>query len=655
MELYASAALAKVGQALHQHRDPFKNAASPTLPRPTVSPGVPSEVPSMTNVYTSDHWNTVRADERMRGMSKWNASQHPFETGVVPDPAYASMFQPIMPSSAPISDPTAAPALKEVRTMAGTTVAREDFVHNNMTPFFRGTLKQNLDPNVTASKLERFTGRSDIHRKKQAVECFFEPTSGFAHVCGAPNSSDFNRERIAPFQRRANDFPIEQVKVGPGLGLGYTAEPEGGFHQAATRDYIMPKSVDELRVATKPKLVPELKGLQGPQKGTTQRGMIGHVDKNRPHTYFEQSADMLLKTTGSQLKDKIHPEPMIKPTSRVDTHVDYQGTAHLAATQKGAGSQDDYGKDGMIVYKNERDTTGSLTVMGNLTSYVKAIVSPLFDVFRHNYKEYTLDAPRVFGNMSAQIPEKPTSYDPVNHMLRTTIKEQTIHDTNILNPRGNDAPPVESDDSAKTTVRETLPVQETTRNVAARTYKVTVYDIDAVARTTIRQTTSSSGSMYGFVGGDVTERPGAYTVIDVNMPATQKQFVSDYSYQGASESKNDFRPMSQEADRNAEIDGTREALNIAAGNTPAAGGAFIGLAKEQIDMDIKRLMSDDVAARQTGNLKGTQTTARPIEFCEVTRLTEKERDMEQAQEGRIERDLLSVLKSNPYSININPL
>ena len=679
MEIYATAAMAKIGHALQSQRDVLKNNMAAAAPKA-------ADVPSMGNMYTSDNWTSVRADERIRGQANWEAAKDPWNTGMVPEPAYASMFTPMSETIGIQSPPsTAQPA---VNTLAGTTVSREDFTHNNMQPYFRGSVRQNVDPMATSTYLENRTGRSDLHRRKQEVECFFEPTSGFGHVCGAPDSSDFRRERVDNFQRRANDFPIEQVRVGPGLGLGYTADPEGGFHQGTTLNYVRPKNVDELRVATKPKLVMKTDVPQGPMKGTTQRGLMGKFDKNRPDTYFQQTEDMLLRTTGAQIKEKIHPEPIIKATSRVETHKEYQGTAQTSATMKGQGAADDYGKDGIMVFKNERDITGTKTVIGNLTSYVKAVVAPLLDIFRHNHKEYTLDAPRVYGNMQAQVPSKPTTYDPVNHMMRTTvreqlddaprvygnmqaqipskpttydpvdhmmkttIKEQTIHDTTLANPRGNDAPPVESDDLAKTTVRETLPVQETTRNIAAHKYNVTVYDIDAVAKTTIRQTTSQSGSMYGFVGGNVTEGTGAYSVIDVEMPLTQKQFVSDYEYQGVSQSKSDFRPMSQEAAMNAEIDGTREAINIAAGNTPAAGGAYIGLTKDQVDMESKRLVGDSIASRDTLNTRGVQVTARPIDKCEVTRQVTKERQIDTRE--RLDVEILSSLATNPYAISINP-
>jgi hypothetical protein len=646
MEIYATAAMAKLGQSLHQQRDSLRAGHVPNK----------NETPSMNNVYASQYYDTVRADEQARGAANWNAAKDPWKTGMVPEPAYASMFQPLSagltpPKSMVNGNPN---AKGPVQTLAGTSVSREDFTHNNMQPYYGSSVKQNMGPDAMSSILENRTGRSDVQQRKQAVECFFEPSAGYGYVCGMPDSTDFMKNRVGEFGRRANDFPIEQVRVGPGVGKGFTATPDGGYQQSATLNYIMPKTVDELRVATNPKLVPVMKDPQGPMKGITQRGQMGKFDKNRPDTYYEQSPDMLLKTTGANLKEMQQPEQIVKATSRVETHVDYKGAAFPNASQPGSGAGNNYGKDGIMTYKNERDITGERTVLNNVTSYVKAIVAPFLDIFRHSHKEYTLDAARVYGNMQAQIPSKPTTYDPVLGVMRTTIKEQTIHDTNIANPRGPNAAPVEADDDARTTNRETLPIVETMVNMAAHTYNVTVYDVDTVAKTTVRQTTSTSGSMYGFIGGDTaTPQRGAYTAIDVVMPLTQKQFVSDHEYSGTAESKTDFRPMSQDADYNAEIDGTREMMIISAGNTPSAAGAFVGLAKDQVDMQTKRIVGDSIASRETGNFRGIQTGVLPVETCEVTHPVARELDNPQV--GRLDGDLLSALNSNPYNLSINPL
>lgn len=624
MESYASAAMTGAGYALAQQRDA-------------------RDQPSMQSMYESTHSDATRMDEFDRGSAMWNDAQNPWESGVVPRPAYASMFA--APDLTPQQN-----ANTSITTLAGTQVSKEDFSHNNMTPFFRGSLKQNVDPYANASRLESFTGQGDLYQKKKEVECFFEPTAGMANVCGMNNQDEFYNSRINAPRARNNDFPIEQIRVGKGLGQGYTATPSGGFQQPSTLDYIRPKNVDELRVATKPKLSYEIP-VQGPKKGTLQRGLLGAFEKNRVDTYYEQTPDMLLHTTGAVKKETGRPIVTLKPTARVDGHVEYTGTAR-AASQPGKGTDDDYGRASVLVYDNERQTTQTRTVISNLTSIVKAIVAPLVDILKHTPKEYTVEAARTFGNMQAQIPSKSTTYDPVNHVMRTTIKETTIHDTTILNPKGPEKGTVQNMDEAKKTVRETLPVEDVVRNVAAHTYRVTVYNADA-AKKTVRETLKASGSSYGFVGGPVNETAGAYEHIEVQVPNTQKQFVSDYEYEGVAESKTEFRQRTRDAEQNAEIDGTREAIELAAGHTPNAGGTYEGLAADQINLDHKKMVSDDMAARTTGNVtRVVQNYVIPTECCQVTRPAVP---LPNADAQRLDPGMLSALKSNPYNLSINPL
>lgn len=639
MDIYASAALTGMGYTLQQQRDNLKRQEfRNTMPHP-------KEVPSMKNIYSSDNWNNVRADEQRRGNNMWNKAQNPWDTGVVAKPAYASMF------SAPTQNNQNNSSINNIRTLAGNNITREEFTHNNMQPYFRGSVKQNIDPFANKSVLENYTGRSDFIPRKQEVEAFFEPTSGYGNVCGMNDNSDFYLSHINAPIARNNDFPIEQIRVGPGLNAGFTATPDGGFQQSKSMDFARPKTVDELRVATKPKLSYEIP-VQGPAKGTTQRGEIGQFDKNRVDTYYEQTPDMWLKTTGANQKERQRPFVEVKPTARVDTHVEYQGVSQTSSSKPGKGTDDDYGKSSVMIYDNERQVTESRTVVSNLTSTVKAIIAPLLDVMKPSKQEYTIDAPRVFGNMQPQIPTKATTYDPVNHMMRTTIKETTIHDTNVANLKGADRVTAAIMDEAKTTVRQTLPVEDQVRNVASHSYRVTVYNPEEVAKTTVKETLGKSGSMYGFISGDVTERVGAYSHIDVQVPNTQKQFVSDYEYEGAAKSQTSFEQRSREAENNAEIDGTREALNIAAGHTPNGSGLYESLPPEAVDITTKKPAIDSMASRSVGNVtRIAQPTSVPdIRGCEVTKPAGP---LLNGEENRLDPNILSSLTSNPYHVSVS--
>lgn len=661
MELYAGAALTGMGYLLNKQRDVLNvrpAAAAGSTPaaasarRPAAAPiGAPSEKPSMDNMYSSDYWNTIRKDEFARSSVMTAAAQSPFETGVVPKPAYASMFAP--PTAAVQG---AAMAADGVQTSSLSGQPIEQFLPAGTQPYFRGRVRQNTDPEANNTLLENYTANSGLFMKKQEVSCFFEPTTGFANICGMANYNDEHQARIEPPLRRHNDFPIEQVRVAPGLGLGFTAEGLGGFQQAATLDYIRPKTVDELRPGNRPKAGGVEGRATGASAGTFQRGIIGAVDKNRPDTFYKQSPDQWLKTRGANDKERMRPAVIpLKPTARVDGHVEYKGAAAAVASQPGKGTDDDYGKATVIVYDNERMTTQTRTVVSNLTSAVKAVIAPLLDIMKPSVKEYLVDAPRTFGNMQAQMPAKATVYDPVSQAMRTTIKETNIHNTTLNNLRApTTAVPVAMETPSKTTGRETLPVHDSVRNVSSHTYRVVVYNPDAVAKTTHRETTTDSKNPAGFVGNNVAGTEGAYTHIPVHVPATSKQFLSDNEHIGAGAGKEtDFRPMSHEAFDAHQVDGTREALNIAAGRTPGAGGAYVGLSADGVSMDVRKLVSDSLAPRGVGNAAPlVAATPIPLDGCEISKPAI---GRENAAAGRLDASLMSGLNTNPYAISINPI
>lgn len=642
MEVYASAALSGLGYALAQERDTFNTIKSQPTPK--------NDIPSMRSLYDSDYWNQVRKEEFQTASQSWVASQNPLHSGVVPRPGYADMFQPLT------SESSQSPASgKFVSSISGDVIPVEQFTHNNMQPYFRGDVKQNVDAFATSSYLENSTGRGERFQHKQEVECFFEPVANMGNMCAMKNNMDYYVNHIEAPLKRNNDFPIDQVRVGPGLNMGYNNTPEGGFQQTRTLDFVKPKTVDELRPLSKPKSTYELP-FQGPQKLQTggSRGSTGEFSKNRPDTYYEQSEDQWLKTTGAITRERERPEFVVKPTSRVDTHVEYDGHATAFSSQPGKGAADDYGKSGVIVYANERDVTQQRTVVTNLTSIVKAVVAPFMDILKRTPKEYFVDAPRTFGNLQAQIPNKPTTYDPITHAMRTTIKETTIHDTTIMNPKGPDAAPVQSEDDARTTNRQTLESFDTVRNVGSHRYKAFVYDPDVVARTTNRQTTSDNNNQIGYMSGDVTGRRGAYSHIEVQVYNTQKQYVSDNDYIGHAGHGAVEAPRTYDAEYNAEIDGTREMMNIKSGNTPGAGGGYIGLTKDGVDMEVKKLTQDYMAAREEGNITRIyQPTTNPITQCEVTKTPQGACLVEET--NRLDPSLLNSLKQNPYNLSVNPI
>ena len=639
MEAYAGAALSSLGYMLQQERGAGLGQAQ-----------VPANMPSMNNMYQSSYYNQARAQEGAAVNKQWNASQRPQQTGVVPRPAYASMFAEVDGGGGMGGSGGASRAVK---SLTGDWMEPEQFQHNNMQPFFKGNVTQNVDVERGSGVLERHTGRNDMLLPKKEVECFFEPTANMGNACGMPVMTSFYESRIVAPVTRNNEFPIEQERVGPGLGLGFTGGAAGGFQQANTLDYIRPKTVDELRPGNNPKVSFELP-MQGPQKGTSKRSLFSVVSKNRPDTFFENTEDMWLKSRAAQTKATERPEVIVKPTSRVQTAVEYEGAAH-AVSRPGQSALigDDYGKSSICILDNARTETTTKTVVSNLRSTIKSIVAPIMDVVRRTPKEYLIDAPRVYGNMSIQIPEKATIVDPVMHQPRTTIKETLIHDTDVSNLHGPTSGPVNADQDTRTTGRETLAVTDSVRNVASTTYRVRVYNVEEIAKRTHRETTDGAKNQSGNVGRQ-SSHTGAYTTTVVEVPITQKGIVSANSQHfGGAGSKVDFRGTSLTATNNAEIDGTREMMLAKAGYTPNAKGANVPLDSDDMSMDARRLVADDMAPRATPNMtRITEAGPKQVVACEITK---QANELPYNGAERLDPSILSSLKSNPYQMNINPI
>jgi hypothetical protein len=132
-----------------------------------------------------------------------------------------------------------------------------------------------------------------------------------------------------------NVAPIDRVNVGPGVNDGYTNLPSGGYQQDSAREYALPRTTDELRVANKPKLTYEGEVVPG-SHFITEMGLQAPVKKNRPDRFqVLQAADGSLPhvntTLGQQVAASIYPTNLMKLQNRETTSTDYKGTAQAAA------------------------------------------------------------------------------------------------------------------------------------------------------------------------------------------------------------------------------------------------------------------------------------------------------------------------------------
>ena len=202
---------------------------------------------------------------------------------------------------------------KKIRSLTGSFIEKENFTHNNMVPFFGSSVRQNVEPFANSTVLMNQNGTNDLYKQKKETKSFYDQCQDLGNINGMANKSDYYRDRMAEPTVRNNVFPIPKVNVGRGINRGFSASPDGGYQQFDIRDSVMPKTVDELRVANKPKETYEGKILDGIK--AKMRGDLGTFDKNRPDTFYEQTPDMWLKTTGAFTKQMENPEQLVKHKS----------------------------------------------------------------------------------------------------------------------------------------------------------------------------------------------------------------------------------------------------------------------------------------------------------------------------------------------------
>jgi len=366
---------------------------------------------------------------------------------------------------------------------------KKDFTHNNMVPFFGGKIRgRGADKNQAEFILDNMagTGSQIITKKEQAP--LFRPEDNIQWGNGMPNNSDFYQSRVNPSMAMNNTKPWEEERVGPGLGQGYTVDGSGGFNSGMeARNDWLPKNVNELRTLTNPKVTYSLDEHQGPADAVIkERGHLGTVNKNLPDTYYVNSPERYLTTTGIEKAQTARGIEELKYQNRLDSTVEYGGVAgrgdKLAAkapenyspsrqphtygelrgkAHAGAGvqpaSDGDYGRLGHKSLPNNRSTVPQKQQYGGVGGLMGAVIAPVMDVLRPSRKENVVGNIRLSGNVQKSGGGGEYVYDP-NDIAKTTIKEMTESSPfhlNVEKSGGGGEYVYDPNDVAKVTMKQT--------------------------------------------------------------------------------------------------------------------------------------------------------------------------------------------------------
>ena len=354
---------------------------------------------------------------------------------------------------------------QEIYSLSGNYLKSDQFKHNNMVPFNGGKVKGRLyDDNITESVLDNMVGTGSQVIKKIEQAPLFKPEANMQWAYGTPNQSDFYQSRVNPGMKNNNVKPFDTVMVGPGLDQGYGINGSNGYNSGMeARDKWLPKTVDQLRVETNPKLEYELTNHEGPAysfiKTAPTTAMLGRVEKQRPDTFFINTQDRWLTTTGAEKGETLRPIQEMGIVRRNDIPIDYMGPAgttdvkaatapqnyepakrheafeggvnHSRAVGKGTHIDGDNFLRSHTNYENNRSTVAQPdTMRSGFSGAIGAVIAPLMDIFKPTRKDETINNVRVYGDAGTSAGAKGYVYNPQD-TTSTTIKETTLYAPNF--------------------------------------------------------------------------------------------------------------------------------------------------------------------------------------------------------------------------------
>ena len=507
-----------------------------------------------------------------------------------------------------------------ISALTGLPMDASEFTHNNMVPFFKGSVKQNVRSDANATALDNMVGagRTQIEKREQAplFDPVREPTG---NITGMENITDFFQDRMVVSTNRANEVPVEQIRVGPGVGQGFSSLPIGGFQQFEVQDVARRGlSVDELRAASNPKLTYEGVVIPGQAIGT-QRGDIGEVRKYRPDTFFlnEQGERNFVAGNAENLKPVVRSDVVMKFQARQETSEEFQGPA-VAADSKASYNVPSF----RAPFARQNDGYGFRNADGS------------------NYGTTNTDAPNNdFGAKAYDL--------PVNQRNMTAERGQALNLVTAGSPQALTV--YDPNDVARTTVRETTGANDWVGGaMAVEATKLTVYDPTDIMRPTIRNTNAEVDTALNVtragVGGKAT-----LAFPDGVRLTTKAQVSANSAYTG---SAGQARATGEQVYDTAYAMRQSAVKELTAkGRRPiaGAGGLPIFNGEDNVNLTYRKLDSDflndrdNTISRVVGTGAGADAIGlqRPKQVLQLN--VAKDRNYE---------SILDMLDDNPYAIQV---
>ncbi len=494
-----------------------------------------------------------------------------------------------------------------------------DFTHNNMTPFFGGRIKQNMNLDAGSARLDTFTGSGKTQIGKREVEPMFDTAKPFGNPFGAEANTDFVQSRMEVTRSRAGEKPFEPQRIAPGVGEeGYGFAGKGGFQQLEVNEIMRnAMKTDDLRTSDNPKLSYNSVVVPGKHYIGGAAESSGEVRQYHPDRYFEnKDGERFFVTNGEIIKEAVRPTQILNYTTRPETSQEYTGVAQ---------SQDVHTSYITGSYRNPMTQQFGTDGFHNadLTSYMSGSTDDA-DYGRGGYEnrpnERSATGERVMGLNLAPADTGATMIHYTDD-VRPTRRAETIGN---LRQAG-------------------MPVGYATGAPA-----VTVWDPKDIARTTVKEGTIQS-NYYGLASSaSAPTRLKVYDPDDIARP-TQKAQLSAKEYFGAPMSSSQAM-TSHEATKNARLNTSKQAA--AKLRKPIAGnGGNMNLASgaETVRQRSRKLNADSINDRE---MTQTRVNGGSISAAELGRVKYR---VPLENNSRIEGGIIDQLNTNPYNLSIHQI
>jgi len=486
--------------------------------------------PSQQNMYASTRSWDVRNDEMTRASKKFDQSKNPLETNIIPHSMNQHIFNsadtpiPYQPRTDVQSKrPTMIEEFKNIgkqpffSQLSGEVV--DTFFNENMAPFYGEHVTQNVYEGANQARLEFHTGQTEFYKPKREVEPFFLPQKNLGKSpYGYYPKTDALLNRYVASPYRTNEVPVEKVMVGPGVNHGFTSLPTGGFQHAEDQQYIMPKNIDELRVKSNPKL--SYYGRIVPGQANVSKGTkMGKMYKHKPEGFYKNSPDRYFTTVGAGgERETLRPEQMLKYTNRINSVENFGNAA--PATFEEQEQRPEIKPSSKFIYTGSGPRNLAAPDAWNWSSGdygKKGIHLP------PNERDVT-STRNPLGSVVSILKALTT---PIQDALRKTRKQNVIQNPRQTGNMNRSAPArltvYDPNDIARTTIKETNIHNNQTGQLSSYSKSI-VYDPNDIARITTRNTMDEADKTMNMIG---PRRLTVYDPNDIARTTTKETLVED--------------------------------------------------------------------------------------------------------------------------------